>query len=109
MKKINNIVIVGGGTAGWSTAVNFLNRTKEDFNIKVISSIEKPIIGVGESTTGQFWSVLNLPNARVKIDVRDFLKKTSSTFKLGIKHTDWYEKGKSFYSPIGDNYYIHNS
>jgi len=109
MKRIKNIVIVGGGTAGWSTALNFLNRTQEDFNIKVISSIEKPIIGVGESTTGQFWSILQLPNSRINIDVRDFLKKTSSTFKLGIKHTDWYEKGKSFFSPIGDNYYLQNS
>tara|TARA_Y100000004_G_scaffold87877_1_gene98496 strand:- start:1534 stop:3090 length:1557 start_codon:yes stop_codon:yes gene_type:complete len=109
MKKINNIVIVGGGTAGWATAINFLNRTQKDFNIKVVSSIEKPIIGVGESTTGMFWSILKLKNGNVKIDIKDFLKKTSSTFKLGIKHTDWYEKGKSFYSPIGDNYYIERS
>ena len=34
----------------------------------------------------------------------EFLKETESTFKLGIKHSDWHTVGKSFYSPIGDNY-----
>jgi len=101
--NIKNIVIVGGGTAGWATAHHFLNKTHPDTKITVVASKEIPIIGVGESTTGRFNDLINMPN-RTGVTEEDFLKETKSTFKLGIKHTDWYKKGKSFYSPIGDNY-----
>ena len=65
---------------------------------------EIPIIGVGESTTGRFNDLINLNPNITGVNEKEFLKETSSTFKLGIKHTDWYKKGQSFYSPIGDNY-----
>ena len=48
MKQIKKIVIVGGGTAGWITALNLLQKTFCD--IVVVSSKEIPIIGVGETT-----------------------------------------------------------
>ena len=44
MKQIKKIVIVGGGTAGWITALNLLQKTFCD--IVVVSSKEIPIIGV---------------------------------------------------------------
>ena len=100
--KIKNIVIVGGGTAGWSTAHHFLSKTSERVNITVVSSKEIPIIGVGESTTGLFNDMIK--NCHTLGDEKQFLKETKSTFKLGIKHSDWHTIGKSFYSPIGDNY-----
>ena len=102
--NIKNIVIVGGGTAGWATAHHFLNKTHPDTKITVVASEEIPIIGVGESTTGRFNDLINMKNNITGLNEEEFLKETSSTFKLGIKHTDWYKKGKSFYSPIGDNY-----
>ena len=46
MKQIKKIVIVGGGTAGWITDLNLLQKTFCD--IVVVSSKEIPIIGVGE-------------------------------------------------------------
>ena len=101
---IKNIVIVGGGTAGWATAHHFLNKTHPDTKITVVASEEIPIIGVGESTTGRFNDLINMKNNITGLNEREFLKETSSTFKLGIKHTDWRKKGESFYSPIGDNY-----
>jgi hypothetical protein len=102
--KIKNIIIVGGGTAGWSTAHQFINKTNAGVKITLISSKEIPIIGVGESTTGRFNDLINLPNNISNLDESTFLKKTEATFKIGIKHTDWYKVGESFYSPIGDNY-----
>ena len=51
MKKIKKIIIVGGGTAGWITALNLLQKTFSE--IVVVSSKDIPIIGVGESTTGK--------------------------------------------------------
>ena len=102
--NIKNIVIVGGGTAGWATAHHFINKTPNDTKITVVASKEIPIIGVGESTTGRFNDLINLQPNLTGVNERDFLKQTESTFKLGIKHSDWHTVGKSFYSPIGDNY-----
>ena len=94
--NIKNIVIVGGGTAGWATAHHFLNKTHPDTKITVVASEEIPIIGVGESTTGRFNDLINLKDNNTGLNEKEFLKETSSTFKIGIKHTDWYKKGKSF-------------
>jgi len=102
--KINRIVIVGGGTAGWSTAHHFLNKTRPNVKITVVASKEIPIIGVGESTTGRFNDLINLAHNVAGITEKEFLKETESTFKIGIKHTDWHTVGKSFPSPLGDNF-----
>ena len=99
---VNKIVIVGGGTAGWATALNFLQKTKNT-EIVVIASKEKPIIGVGESTTGQFNDLIR-SQGPVSIGETDFLKQTGSTFKIGIRHTDWHTIGESFTSPLGDEF-----
>jgi hypothetical protein len=102
--KIKKIVIVGGGTAGWLTAHQFLNKSSPFLKVTVISAPDIPIIGVGESTTGLFRDLINLPNNRTFLDEKSFLKETESTFKLGIKHSDWHTLGKHFYSPLGDEY-----
>ena len=102
---IKRIVIVGGGTAGWAAAHNFLNKTSKRVKVIVVATPEIPIVGVGESTTAQFNELINLKDNITGLNEREFLKETKSTFKLGIKHTDWHTIGKSFYSPLGDNYY----
>ena len=102
---IKNIVIVGGGTAGWSTAHHFINKTSPEIKITVVATPEIPIIGVGESTTGRFNDLINLYPNDTGVNEKEFFKETESTFKLGIKHSDWHTIGKSFYSPIGDNYH----
>ena len=48
------------------------------------------------------------------IDEKELIKKTGSTFKLGIKHSNWYKKNESFWSPLGveiknENRYPHSS
>jgi tryptophan 7-halogenase len=58
MKQIKKIVIIGGGTAGWATALNFLQKTV-NVKIQVVAAEEIPIIGVGESTTGRFNGLIN--------------------------------------------------
>ena len=107
--RIKHIVIIGGGTAGWVTAHNFLNQIPPDIQVSVVATKEIPIVGVGESTTGLFNYLINLKNNITGLDEKEFLKETQSTFKLGIKHSDWHTLGKSFYSPLGDNYYSHQA
>ena len=46
-----NIIIVGGGTAGWLSALMVSSRFP-NHNITVIESSKIGVIGVGESTTG---------------------------------------------------------
>jgi hypothetical protein len=99
MTKIKNVVVIGGGTAGWATA-NFIRDTiNPNINITVVASKEIPIIGVGESTTGGFNTVLE----QIGINEQHFIKETGATHKIGIQHRDWYKVGEHFNSPIGDH------
>jgi len=96
VKEINNITIVGGGSAGYMTASTLLNQ----FPNKKITLIESPIVpilGVGESTIGGIKAWTKLLN----IDDKEFLKETDGSYKLSIKFTDFYKKGESFHYPFG--------
>ena len=92
------IVIVGGGTAGWiaATILNKYQLGKKD--ITVISSDEIEILGVGESTTAFFSSLI--ATDFFGLDRYDFFKKTDATQKLAVKLKNWSSKTKEFYSPI---------
>ena len=53
MKKIKNVVILGGGTAGWLAAYilsDFFNSNKLDGKVKIIESSKLPTMGVGYGT-----------------------------------------------------------
>ena len=87
--RIQNILVVGGGTSGWITAARLAKKFSADKNSQVsISLIESPEvsgIGVGEGTfptmrdTLQF---LGIPEA-------EFIKFCNATFKQGIKFVNW--------------------
>ena len=101
MKKIKNVVILGGGTAGWLAAYilsDFFNSNKLDGKVKIIESSKIPTIGVGEGTTSIFYEFLK----KYKLDEADFLKETKATLKFGIVHKDWKELGNTYYGPIDD-------
>ena len=101
--KVDNILIVGGGSAGWMTATTLLKA----FPNKKISLIESPnisTVGVGESTIGGFKYWMNY----VGIDDKHFLKNTDGSYKLSIKFTDFYKKGQSFHYPFGDPFTVGN-
>jgi len=99
VREINDITIVGGGSAGYMTAATLLNQ----FPNKKITLIESPIVpilGVGESTIGGIKAWTKLLN----IDDKEFLKETDGSYKLSIKFTDFYKKGESFHYPFGFPY-----
>lgn len=104
MNKIKKIVVVGGGTSAWLTISCLLFKIHQSKNIEIIciESKDIPTIGVGESTTGLMWDVINF-HEHLK-DEKEFLKETGSTFKYGIRHADWYDIGKSFISPLGSSF-----
>ena len=95
------IVIVGGGTAGWIAACYYARFNQDLKNeIVVIESSKIPIIGAGEGSTGIFTKIVNSHFTKLGINEIDFLNKTKSTLKLGIRFKDWSGDGKEFLSPV---------
>jgi tryptophan halogenase len=99
-KKIEKIVIVGGGSAGWMTASTFIKFLK---NIEIVL-IESPTIekiGVGESTLQSLIPWLY----SLEIDHKDFMSYTDASYKLSIKFTDFNRIGDGgFHYPFGNPY-----
>jgi len=91
-----NIVIVGGGTAGWLSAL-FLAKVKPYHNITVIESSKEGIIGVGESSTGALLDVVTNAIWDFGCDPIEFMRETGATLKYGIKFTGWTPDTKQFY------------
>jgi tryptophan halogenase len=98
MIKVNKIVIVGGGSAGWMSAATMV-RAFPNKEIVVIESPDYPIVGVGESTLGGItgWA------RWIGIDEKDFMPSTDAVYKMSIKFTDFYKKDSGgFHYPFGN-------
>lgn len=96
--KIEKIVIVGGGSAGWMTAATMIRAFPEK-QIMLVESPNIATVGVGESTIGGIREWTNY----LGIDEESFMKETDATYKLSIGFTDFLRKGSgTFHYPFGD-------
>ena len=95
--KIKNIVIVGGGSAGWMSAAALAYKCP-DINLTLVESPKIGNVGVGESTLGHINNYMNL------LDLKDeeWMKECSATYKTSIQFTDFKEKGYTFQYPFGN-------
>jgi tryptophan halogenase len=92
------IVIVGGGSAGWITAL-YARAFLPGAEITVVESSEIGILGAGEGVTPHFVSQFL---DQVGIPVSDLIKHTGTTLKIGIKFTNWNGDGTSYFHPFED-------
>ena len=87
-------VILGGGTAGFLTAIA-LRRHLPQLPVRLIRSKDIGIIGVGEGTTNAVVGHLHSAS-RLGLDVGEFYRAVNPIWKLGVKYL-WGPKGKFNY------------
>lgn len=103
--SIKSVVILGGGTAGWLSALyldKFLNHAKSSaegrVKISLIESSNINTVGVGESTV----PTLRKTMAYLGLEEEEWMTKCNATFKSGIKFVNWTKLGKN-----KENFYWH--
>ena len=82
------IVVVGGGTAGWLAAL-MISKIKPEHTVTVIESSKIGIIGAGEGSTGSLTTIVQNEMFDLGCVEEDFVKECDATLKLGIKHINW--------------------
>jgi flavin-dependent dehydrogenase len=101
-QPINNIVIVGGGSAGWMVASRLAAKhqasPQSKVTITLIESASVKPVGVGEGT----WPSMRNTLKSMGISEAEFIRECDATFKQGSKFNGWVsgEQSDSYYHPF---------
>jgi flavin-dependent dehydrogenase len=98
--RIEKIVIVGGGTAGWLVAACLaaeFSTGADGVSITLVESDRVKTIGVGEGT----WPSMRTTLQKIGISETDFVRQCDASFKQGSKFIGWLDGGEeSYYHPF---------
>jgi hypothetical protein len=87
--SIRQVVVVGGGSAGWLTAAvlaaDHPAHLPGGLEVTLIESPDVPIIGVGEGT----WPTMRDTLHRIGVSESDFLRECDASFKQGSRFNRW--------------------
>jgi 2-polyprenyl-6-methoxyphenol hydroxylase-like FAD-dependent oxidoreductase len=101
-ERIRNIVILGGGSAGWLTAGVLASehciRSNPDIGITLVESPDVRTIGVGEGT----WPSMRETLRRMGVSESEFVRECDASFKQASKFVGWVtgEAGDHYYHPF---------
>lgn len=100
------IVILGGGTAGWMTACLLATRWPQS-KVTLVESPDIGIIGVGEGSTPQLRSFFR----DLGVDERDWMPECNATYKNGISFHGWSSRPgfESYFHPFQTDLDIHTA
>ncbi len=103
--RIDNLTIVGGGTAGWLAAImitTFMNARRDGPPVQVtlIESPDIPTVGVGEATVPGMMQLMS----QLEIDEAEFIRRSNASFKCGVRFRGWSKfadgRDRDFYHPF---------
>ena len=95
--KVQKVVIVGGGTAGWMAAASVAKLLGKNLHVTLVESDEIGTVGVGEATIPTLLTLHEL----LKIKEQDFVAAVQGTFKLGISFENWRNVGEDYIHSFG--------
>ncbi|MFF7476850.1 FAD-dependent oxidoreductase [Streptomyces sp. NPDC008092] len=107
--KIRDVVILGGGTAGWMTAAYLSKALQGSVKITVVEAPSIPRIGVGEATVPNlhrtFFQYLGIAE-------EEWMRECNASFKMAVRFVNWRTGGKSQTAPRGlpdgrDDHFYH--
>lgn len=87
--SVEQVVIVGGGTAGWLSAC-LLAARRPELSITLVEAPDIPTIGVGEGT----WPTMRETLATIGIAEAEFLSQCDAAFKQGSRFDGWVDGGE---------------
>ena len=93
--QVRNVVIVGGGSAGWMTAACLAHESH--VNVTLVDKEVPTPLGVGEATLLSFEKFMN---QNCGFNSNEFLAELDAGLKAGILFKDWGYKGNEIWLPF---------